>query len=185
MLALLLAAMVWAIGPRNRRGVSRWRSVILPLAAGLLLTLALAGCGAGGGGGGGGTTPNPGTPVGTSTLTVTDTFHSQSAGGYIDHPKITGGVGTFHKESAAVPAVKTTPFFAINPRERCNSTNFLERNLGRGICGLQLYERGGLNATQAMRISDNSATRALYKWAAGKLALTPQAPVLAFGYSAT
>jgi hypothetical protein len=36
------------------------------------------------------------------------TFHSQSASGDIDHLKITGGVGIFHKESAAVPSVNTT-----------------------------------------------------------------------------
>ena len=56
MLALLLAAMAWAIMRRNQPGVSRWQSAMLPLAAGLLLILALAGCGGGGGGGGGGTT---------------------------------------------------------------------------------------------------------------------------------
>ena len=51
MLALVLAAMAWAIVRRNQPGVSRWQSAMVPLASGLLLTLALAGCGGGGGGG--------------------------------------------------------------------------------------------------------------------------------------
>jgi hypothetical protein len=78
MLALLLAAIAWPIMRRNLPGLSRWQSTMLPLAAGLLLTLALSGCG-GGGGGGGGTTYNPGTPAGTYTLTVTGTAGSGSS----------------------------------------------------------------------------------------------------------
>jgi len=78
MLALILAAIAWVIGRRNRRSVSRWRSAIALLAGGLLLTLALAGCG-GGGGGGGGVTHNSGTPGGTYTLTVTGTTGSGSS----------------------------------------------------------------------------------------------------------
>jgi hypothetical protein len=78
MLRLLLAAMAWALGRRNHLGVTRWRSMMVPLAAGLVLALALAGCG-GGGGGGGGTTPNPGTPAGTYPLTITGTTGSGSS----------------------------------------------------------------------------------------------------------
>jgi hypothetical protein len=78
MLALILAAMPWAMVRRNQPGVSRWQSTMVPLAAGLLLALALAGCG-GGGGGGGGVTHNPGTPAGTYTLTVTGTAGSGSS----------------------------------------------------------------------------------------------------------
>jgi hypothetical protein len=77
-LALALGAMAWAMGRRNQPGVSRWRSTMVPLAAGLLLTLALAGCG----GGGSSTStppPNPGTPAGTYTLTVTGTVISGSS----------------------------------------------------------------------------------------------------------
>ena len=77
MLALLLAAMAWAIGRRNQPGVSRWQSTMVPLAPALLLTLALAGCG--GGGGSGATTHNPGTPAGPYTLTVTGTAGSGSS----------------------------------------------------------------------------------------------------------
>ena len=77
MLALVLAAMAWAVRRRNQPGISRWQSTMVPLAAGLLLMLAIAGCGGGGsGGGGGGTTSNPGTPAGTYTLTVTGTTGS-------------------------------------------------------------------------------------------------------------
>ena len=80
MLALALVAMAWAIIRRNQPGVSRGQAALLPLAAGLLLTLALAACGGGGGGGGGGgTTPNPGTPAGTYPLTVTGTAGSGSS----------------------------------------------------------------------------------------------------------
>jgi azurin len=53
MLALVLAAMAWGIVRRNLPGLSRWKTTMAPLAAGLLLTLAVAGCGGGGGGGGG------------------------------------------------------------------------------------------------------------------------------------
>jgi hypothetical protein len=72
MLALALAAMAWALARRNQPGVSRWQSIVVPLAAGLLLALALAGCG----GGGGGVTHNPGTPAGIYPLTVTGTAGS-------------------------------------------------------------------------------------------------------------
>ncbi|MGA3326140.1 MAG: SBBP repeat-containing protein [Terriglobia bacterium] len=73
MLALILAAMAWAFGRRNQPGASRWQPTLVPLAAGLLLTLALAGCG-----GGGGSTPpsNTGTPPGTYPFTVTGTAGS-------------------------------------------------------------------------------------------------------------
>jgi hypothetical protein len=76
-LALVLAATLWAITRRNQTGASRRRLAILLLAAVLLLTLALAGCG--GGGGGGGRTSNPGTPAGAYTLTVTGTSGSGSS----------------------------------------------------------------------------------------------------------
>jgi hypothetical protein len=78
MLALVLVAMGWAIQRRNQRGVGRWQTTVVVLAAGLLVTLALAGCG-GGGSGGGGTPPNPGTPAGTYPLTVTGTTGSGSS----------------------------------------------------------------------------------------------------------
>jgi hypothetical protein len=80
MLALVLALMAWAMGRRNLPGVSRWRSTMVPLASGLLLTLALA-AGCGGGGSNHLTTspPNPGTPAGTYTLTVTGSTGSGSA----------------------------------------------------------------------------------------------------------
>jgi hypothetical protein len=73
MLALVLAAMAWAIGHCTQAGVSRWQPAMLPIALGLFLILALTGCGSGGGGGGSppGTVTDPGTPVGTYTLTVT------------------------------------------------------------------------------------------------------------------
>jgi hypothetical protein len=79
MLALVLAAMAWAVRRRNQPGVGRWQSALVLLAGGLLLSLALAGCG--GGGGSGSTSPqsNPGTPAGTYTLTVTGTSGSGSA----------------------------------------------------------------------------------------------------------
>jgi len=75
MLALVLAAVAWAIRRRNQPGVSRWRSTMILLAPGLLLTLALAGCG----GGSASVTHNPGTPAGTYTLTVTGSTGSGSA----------------------------------------------------------------------------------------------------------
>jgi len=77
MLALVLTAMAWAIGRRNQPGVSRWRSTMVPLASGLLLTLTLAGCG--GGGGSANVTHNPGTPAGNYTLTVTGSAGSGSS----------------------------------------------------------------------------------------------------------
>jgi hypothetical protein len=64
-LALALTAMAWAVGRWNRPGASKWRSVIVPLASALLLTLALAGCG------GGDSAHAAGTPAGTYTLRVT------------------------------------------------------------------------------------------------------------------
>ena len=73
MLALALAAMAWAAGRRNPRGLSRRQSAMVPLASGLLLALALAGCGGGGGGGGGGGPHDSGTPAGTYTLNVQGT----------------------------------------------------------------------------------------------------------------
>jgi hypothetical protein len=77
LLALVLALMAWAIGRRNQPGGSRWRATLVPLAAGLLLTLALAaGCG---GGSSSNVTHNPGTPAGTYTLTVTGTAGSGSS----------------------------------------------------------------------------------------------------------
>jgi len=74
-LALVLALMAWAIRRRNQPGVSRWRSTMILLAPGLLLTLALAGCG----GGSSNVTHNPGTPAGTYTLTVTGSAGSGSS----------------------------------------------------------------------------------------------------------
>ena len=79
MLALVLAAMAWAIMRRNQLGVGRWQSPVVLLALGFLLTLAVAGCGGGGGGGGTTTPSNPGTPAGTYTLTVTGTVGSGSS----------------------------------------------------------------------------------------------------------
>ena len=77
MLALVLTAMEWAIGRRNRPGVSRWRSAMVALASALLLALALAGCG--GGGASTSTTSNAGTPAGTYNLTVTGSTGSGSS----------------------------------------------------------------------------------------------------------
>jgi len=73
MLALILAAMAWAIRRRRQPGVSQWRSTLVPLAAGLLLALALAGCHSAC------TTTYAGTPAGTYTLTVTGTTGSGSS----------------------------------------------------------------------------------------------------------
>lgn len=69
MLALFLAAMAWAIRCRKQLGVSRWQTSVVPLAAGLLLTLGLAGCHSGG-------PTMTGTPASTYTLTVTGTTGS-------------------------------------------------------------------------------------------------------------
>ena len=77
MLALVLTATAWALGRRNQPGVSRWKSTMVALAWGLLLTLALAGCG--GGGGSANVTHDPGTPAGAYTLTVTGSAGSGSA----------------------------------------------------------------------------------------------------------
>ncbi|HMD95960.1 MAG TPA: MBG domain-containing protein [Terriglobia bacterium] len=80
MLALALAAMAWVIRRRKQPGVSRWRSTMVLLASGLLLTLALAGCGGGNvSGGSGGAAPSQGTPAETYTLTVTGTTGSGAA----------------------------------------------------------------------------------------------------------
>ena len=70
MLALILAAMAWAVMRRNQFGGGRWKSTLLPLFAGLLLVLAMSGCHTKSN-----TTPTPnaGTPAGTYTLTVTGT----------------------------------------------------------------------------------------------------------------
>ncbi|MGO8731190.1 MAG: beta strand repeat-containing protein [Terriglobia bacterium] len=76
MLALLLAVIAWAMGSWNQPGVSRWRSTMVLLAGGLLLTLALAGCG---GGGSSPTQTNSGTPPGHYTLMVTGTSGSGSS----------------------------------------------------------------------------------------------------------
>ena len=76
MLALPLAATVWAFAQGKRKSLRMWRFGLIPLAAGLMLALALAGCGGGGGGGGGGPVGNPGTPSGTYSLTVTGTTGS-------------------------------------------------------------------------------------------------------------
>jgi hypothetical protein len=75
MFALVLAAMAWSFGRRKQPGVSRWRSTLVPLASGLLLTLALAGCG----GGSASVTPNPGTPTGSYKLMATGSTGSGSA----------------------------------------------------------------------------------------------------------
>jgi hypothetical protein len=77
MLALVLAAMAWAVGRRSQAGMRQWKSTLVLLAAGLLLILALAGCG--GGAGGGTTMSNPGTLPGTYPLTVTGTAGSGSS----------------------------------------------------------------------------------------------------------
>jgi hypothetical protein len=73
MLALVLAAMAWALGRLKQPGVSRWQFGMTLFASVLLLTLALAGCHSGG------TTPDLGTPAGTYTLTVTATPGSGSS----------------------------------------------------------------------------------------------------------
>jgi hypothetical protein len=75
MVAFFLALLGWVSMRRTRAGVNRWQSTMIPLAAGLLLTLALPGCG------GGGTSPpsNKGTSPGTYTLTVTGTAGSGSS----------------------------------------------------------------------------------------------------------
>ena len=79
MLAMVLAAMAWAIVRRNHSGVARWQFTLVLLASGILLAMALIGCGGGGGGGGSGPTPNPGTPAGTYTITVTGAMGSGSS----------------------------------------------------------------------------------------------------------
>jgi hypothetical protein len=75
MLAVLLAGVAWTVRAWREAEPSRWRTALVPLAAGLLLALALAGCG------GGGSASSPiilGTPAGTYTLTVTGTVGSGS-----------------------------------------------------------------------------------------------------------
>jgi hypothetical protein len=62
--------------PRRVPGALRRRSIFLPLAASLALTMALAGCG--GGSSSSGPPPNQGTPAGTYNLTVTGTVGSGS-----------------------------------------------------------------------------------------------------------
>jgi hypothetical protein len=78
-LAVLLAGVAWTIWGWRQVGTSRRRTLLVSLAAAMLLALTLAGCGGGsaGGGAGGGST-NPGTPAGTYTLTVTGTAGSGS-----------------------------------------------------------------------------------------------------------
>jgi hypothetical protein len=49
----------------------------------------------------------------TGIVDVKPSYHSQSVRGNIDHSKITGGVGTFHKETAAVPSANTTALRGI------------------------------------------------------------------------
>jgi hypothetical protein len=73
-LGMLLACIAWTLRA-SRRPRANWRTVFLPLAAGLLLALGFAGCG------GGGPAPNSnhGTPTGTYNLTVTGTVSSSSA----------------------------------------------------------------------------------------------------------
>ncbi|MGA9056270.1 MAG: SBBP repeat-containing protein [Terriglobia bacterium] len=73
MLAAFLAGVAWTARAWREVRPSRRRTVLLPLAAGLLLALGLAGCGGGGGG-----SHNPGTPAGTYFLTVTGTAGSGS-----------------------------------------------------------------------------------------------------------
>jgi hypothetical protein len=79
MLALALALMAWTIARRNQPRMGRWRSTMVPLVSGLLLTLALAGCGGGGSGKLLVPPPNSGTPAGNYTLTVTGTAGSGSS----------------------------------------------------------------------------------------------------------
>ena len=56
-------------------------------------------------------------------------FQAQSARGNIDHLRITGGVGIFHKESAAVPSVNTTP------SGRTDCLRYRGRNVARSPSG--------------------------------------------------
>jgi hypothetical protein len=79
-IAMLLAAVVWAVTGQRRRAPRRGRAPLIAMAASLLLALALAACGGGGGGGGvGGGGGNPGTPAGTYNLIVTGTESSGSS----------------------------------------------------------------------------------------------------------
>ena len=72
MLAAFLAALAWTIRRWRQDGASRRRTLLAPLAAGLLLALALAACG------GRASNYYPGTPPGTYTVTVTGTVGSGS-----------------------------------------------------------------------------------------------------------
>jgi hypothetical protein len=74
MLAVLLVMAAGTIRGLRQIGASRRRTILVPLAAGLLLALGLAGCGGGSGGG----SHKPGTPAGTYFLTVTGTAGSGS-----------------------------------------------------------------------------------------------------------
>jgi hypothetical protein len=73
MVAVLLAGAAWAVWGWKELGTRRRRTLLLPLAAGLLLIFVMGACG-----GGGNRPSNPGTPAGTYTLTVTGTAGSGS-----------------------------------------------------------------------------------------------------------
>jgi len=75
-LALVLAAVAWAMTRRHQLRAQRWRRLMVSLGAGLLLSLVLLGCG---GGSSSSIPPNPGTPAGTYSLTLTGTISSGSS----------------------------------------------------------------------------------------------------------
>jgi hypothetical protein len=77
-LALLAAAIAWALAPRGERGLALGRAAIVALAMGLLLTVTLAGCG--GAGPSRGSPPAGGTPSGTYTLNVQATATAGTGG---------------------------------------------------------------------------------------------------------